>query len=210
MTEKEKMLAGLLYDAAHDEETDREHMYYYDLCHEFNHCMPSDRAKQLEILDRILGKHGKDPMAFGPIEIDLGYNVSVGDYFFMNHGTVMLATNKISFGDNVLIAPHCTFSCAGHPFNVEERKAGLEYAYPITVGDDVWFGMGCQVCPGITIGNNVIFAAGSVVCHDIPDNVLAGGNPCEVIRGLTEKDYDRYHECEYDFAAGRMNKEIEK
>ena len=147
-------------------------------------------------------------MAFGPIEIDLGYNVSVGDYFFMNHGTVMLATNKISFGDNVLIAPHCTFSCAGHPFNVEERAAGFEYAYPITVGDNVWFGMGCQVCPGVTIGSNVVIAAGSVVCHDIPDGVIAAGNPCEVIRKMTQKDYDRYHECEYDFKAGHMKKEL--
>ena len=191
MTEKKKMLAGQLYDAAHDEETDREHMYYYDLCHDFNHCRPSDREKQFEILDKILGKHGKDPMAFGPIEIDLGYNVSVGDYFFMNHGTVMLATNKITFGDHVLIAPHCTFSCAGHPFNTEERAAGLEYAYPITV---------------VTIGSNVIIAAGSVVCHDIPGNVIAAGNPCEVVRELTEADYDRYHECEYDFNTGHMRK----
>ena len=208
MTEKEKMLAGMLYDAAHDEETDREHMYYYDLCHEFNHCKPSDREAQAEILDKILGKHGKYPMAFGPIEIDLGYNVEVGDYFFMNHGTVILATNKVKFGDDVLIAPHCTFSCAGHPFNTEERAAGLEYAYPITVGSDVWFGMGSQVCPGVTIGSNVIIGAGSVVCHDIPDNVIAAGNPCEVVRELTQEDYDRYHEVEYDFAAGHMKKEI--
>ena len=208
MTEKEKMLAGMLYDAAHDEETDREHMYYYDLCHEFNHTRPSDREKQAEILDKILGKHGKDPMAFGPIEIDLGYNVEVGDYFFMNHQTVILATNKVRFGNNVLIAPCCTFSCAGHPFNTEERKAGLEYAYPITVGDNVWFGMGCRVCPGVTIGSNVIIGAGSVVCHDIPDGVIAAGNPCEVIREMTEADFNRYHECEYDFEAGRMKKEL--
>ena len=83
MTEKEKMLAGQLYNAAHDEETDKEHMYYYDLCHEFNHCRPSDREKQTEILNKIIGKHGKYMMAFGPIEIDLGYNVEVGEYFFM-------------------------------------------------------------------------------------------------------------------------------
>lgn len=210
MTEKEKMLAGMLYDAAHDEETDKEHQYYYDLCHDFNHCRPSDREKQFELLDKILGKHGKYPMAFGPIEIDLGYNVSVGDYFFMNHGTVMLATNKISFGDNVLIAPHCTFSCAGHPFNLEERIAGYEYAYPITVGDNVWFGMGCQVCPGVTIGSNVVIAAGSVVCHDIPDGVIAAGNPCEVVRKMTQEDYDRYHECEYDFVSHHMKKELDR
>lgn len=208
MTEKEKMLAGMLYDAAHDDETDREHKYYYDLCHEFNHCLPSDREKQAEILDKIFGKHGKDPMAFGPIEIDLGYNVEVGDYFFMNHGTVILATNKVRFGNNVLIAPHCTFSTAGHPFNPEERMDGYEYAYPITVGDNVWFGMGCQVCPGVTVGSNVVIAAGSVVCHDIPDGVIAAGNPCKVIREMTEEDYDRYHECEYDFAAGHLKKEM--
>jgi len=209
MTEKEKMLAGELYFAP-NEEVDEEHKYYYDLCHEFNHTRPSDREKLDAILKKILGKYGKDPMAFGPIEIDLGYNVEVGDNFFMNHQTVILATNKVKFGDNCLVAPCCTFSTAGHPFNVEERNAALEYAYPITVGDNVWIGMGTRVCPGVTIGSNVVIGAGSVVCHDIPDNVIAVGNPCEVVREMTEKDYDRYHECEYDFAAGHMKKELRK
>ena len=210
MTEKEKMMAGLLYDAVGDEETNRERMYYYDLCHEFNHCRPSDHEKQDELLKKILGKYGKDPIAFGPIEIDLGYNVEVGDNFFMNHGTVILATNKVKFGDHVMIAPNCTFSCAGHPFDTERRNAGMEYAFPITVGDNVWIGMGCRVCPGVTIGSNTIIAAGSVVCHDIPDGVIAAGNPCKVVRELAQEDFDRYsgEESEYDFAARHMKKEM--
>ena len=96
------------------------------------------------------------------------------------------------FGDNVLVGPNCTFCCAGHALDVEQREAGLEIALPITVGDNVWFGMNVCVLPGVKIGNNSIIGAGSVVTKDIPDNVIAVGNPCRVLRSITEEDKKKY------------------
>ena len=94
----------------------------------------------------------------------------------------------MTFGDHVFVAPNCGFYTAGHPLDAERRNQGLEYARPITVGNDVWIGAGVQVMPGVTIGSNVVIGGGSVVVKDIPDGVLAVGNPCRVVRILTEKD----------------------
>ena len=95
---------------------------------------------------------------------------------------------KITFGDNVFIGPNCGFYTAHHPIHKDPRNELLEYARPITVGNDVWFGGNCVVVPGVTIGSNVVIGAGSVVTHDIPDNVVAVGNPCRVLRPITEED----------------------
>ena len=97
----------------------------------------------------------------------------------------------MTFGDNVFIAPNCGFYTAGHPIDAERRNQGLEYARPIKVGDDVWFGGGVQVMPGVTIGSNTVIGSGSVVTKDIPSGVVAAGNPCRVIRPITEEDKKR-------------------
>lgn len=94
----------------------------------------------------------------------------------------------MTFGDHVFVAPNCGFYTAGHPLDAQRRNQGLEYARPITVGDNVWVGAGVQVMPGVTIGSNVVIGGGSVVVKDIPDGVLAVGNPCRVVRTFTEKD----------------------
>ena len=96
------------------------------------------------------------------------------------------------FGDNVFIAPNCVFSTAGHPLDVEQRNQGLEYAYPIRVGDNVWIGASVTVLPGVTIGSNTVIDAGSVVNRDIPDGVVAVGSPCRVLRPITEADKEKY------------------
>ena len=101
---------------------------------------------------------------------------------------MILDGGKVVFGDNVFIAPNCGFSTAGHPIDTERRNQGLEYAYPITVGDNVWIGAGVQVMPGVTIGSNVVIGSGSIVVRNIPDNSVAVGNPCKVIREITEGD----------------------
>ena len=191
MTEKEKMLRQLIYDANYDQELIEERRCAKDLCHEYNHLKPSDEAGQHELMLRLLGRTSGDFCIIAPFWCDYGYNIEVGKNFFANHNTVILDAAKVTFGDNVFVAPNCGFYTAGHPIDAERRNAGLEYAYPITVGDNVWIGGGVQVMPGVTIGSNVVIGGGSVVVKDIPDNSVAVGNPCKVIRAITEEDKKR-------------------
>lgn len=191
MTEKEKMQRQMLYDANYDKQLIEERRIAKDLCYEFNSLRPSDEDGQREILSHLLGKTADNYCIIAPFWCDYGYNIEVGENFFANHNTVILDGAKVKFGDNVFIAPNCGFYTAGHPIDTERRNKGLEYAYPITVGDNVWIGAGVQVMPGVTIGSNVVIGGGSVVVKDIPDNVVAVGNPCKAIREITEKDFLR-------------------
>lgn len=142
----------------------------------------------MEIIKNLFGSVKSILEIQSPFYCDFGYNIEVGENFYANHGLTILDGAKVIFGDNVFIAPHCGFYTAGHPINAEQRNKGLEYAYPITVGNDVWIGAGVQVMPGITIGNNVVIGSGSIVTRDIPDGVVAFGNPCKVVRAITEDD----------------------
>ena len=188
MTEKEKMLSQKLYDANYDAELIKERLIAKDLCHEYNQLCPSESEKQQAILRKLLGKTRGAFQIVAPFWCDYGYNIELGRNFFANHNTVILDGGKVIFGDNVFIAPDCGFHTAGHPIDYERRNRGLEYAYPITVGDNVWIGAGVHVMPGVTIGNNVVIGGGGGVVKDIPDNSVAVGNPCRVIREITEED----------------------
>ena len=188
MTEKEKMQQQMLYDANYDTELIRERQVAKDLCYQFNQLRPSDENNQQQILSQLLGKKSDNCCILAPFWCDYGYNIEVGKNFFANHNTVILDGAKVTFGDNVFIAPNCGFYTAGHPIDAERRNQGLEYAYPITVSDNVWIGAGVQVMPGVKIGSNVVIGGGSVVVKDIPDNVVAVGNPCRPIRPITEAD----------------------
>ena len=188
MTEKEKMLKQLTYDANYDEELLRERAAAKELCYDYNQLRPSDTVGQRQLMQKILGKTKKEFTIVAPFYCDYGYNIEVGENFFANHNLIILDAGRVKFGDNVFIAPDCGFHTAGHPIDFARRNAGLEYAYGITVGDNVWFGAGVQVMPGVTIGSNVVIGGGSVVVRDIPDNSVAVGNPCKVIRTITDKD----------------------
>lgn len=188
MTEKEKRDSGLLYDANYDETFLKEMDKCKDMCFEYNALRPSQWNEKRTLIKKIFGKTGEVVTVQAPFWCDYGYNIEVGENFYMNHGGVILDGAKVKFGNNVFVAPGCGFYTAGHPLNVEQRNKGLEYAYPITVGNNVWFGGGVQVLPGVTIGNNVVIGAGSVVTKDIPGNVIAVGNPCRILRTLEKDD----------------------
>lgn len=185
MTEKEKMMKQMLYDA-NDDVLLNERTKAKDLCHMYNQTMPSDEKTKQKLLNQLIGSMKDNCCIVAPFWCDYGYNIEIGENFFANHNTVILDGAKVKFGDNVFIAPNCGFYTAGHPLDATQRNQGLEYAKPITVGDNVWIGAGVHVMPGVTIGNNVVIGGGSVVVKDIPDGTVAVGNPCKVIH-LIEK-----------------------
>ena len=192
MTEWEKAQNGYLYDANYDKEIVEVRTRCADLCYEFNNCRPSDLEKQQELLEQILGSMVGNPVITAPFYCDYGFNISVGKNFYTNHNVTILDGAKVSFGDNVFIAPNCVFSTAGHAIDSEQRTKGLEIALPITVGNNVWIGTNVSVLPGVTIGKDTIIGAGSVVNKDIPEGVIAAGNPCRVIRKITDADKKKY------------------
>lgn len=192
MTEKEKAAQGLLYDANYDEQLLKERMECMDLCYELNQCRPSDIQRQQQLLKKIIGNIRGSITVTVPFRCDYGYNIEVGENFYTNYNCVILDAAKVSFGDNVFIAPNCCFSAAGHPLDTDRRNQGLEIALPITVGNNVWFGAGVTVLPGVAIGDDAVIGAGSVVNKDIPSGVVAVGNPCRPVREITEADRLKY------------------
>ena len=186
------MEPGALYDANYDTELIAERTAAKELCFELNNLRPSMVAERDEIVRRLLGQVGKNCCIESPFHCDYGYNIVAGDNFYMNAGCIILDGARVTFGDNVFVAPHCGFYTAGHPLDHERRNAGLEYALPITIGNNVWIGAQVCVLPGVTIGDDSVIGAGSVVTKDIPAGVLAAGNPCRVIREISEADKLRY------------------
>ena len=191
-TEKMKAQAGKLYDANYDAELLKEREICADITYELNRLRPSQTKERMEILRKLFGKTKGNFTIVSPFFCDYGYNIEIGENFFMNMDCVILDGAKVKFGDNVFVAPHCGFYTADHTLDVERRINGLEYALPITVGNNVWIGAHVCVLPGVSIGDNTVIGAGSVVTKNIPANVLAYGNPCKVIREITENDRTEY------------------
>lgn len=162
------------------------------LCFQYNQLSPNEKDAQRVILNKLLGKMGKEVIVTPPFWCDYGYNISVGDYFYSNHNLIITDGAKVTFGDHVFIAPNCCFTTAEHALDPEMRKAGMEVAKPITVGSNVWIGAGSTILAGVTIGSGSVIGAGSVVKKSIPENVVAVGVPCKVLRPITEADKYRY------------------
>lgn len=187
MSAKEKMLNGEYY-ISWDEELTVERERAKDLLFEFNNLKPSLREKRERIIRELFGKTGKNCWIESPFNCDYGYNITVGDNFYTNTNCCILDCARITIGDNVWIGPNVGIYTPEHSFDMEERTKGYEHALPVEIGDNVWICGGVSIAGGVKIGSNSVIGAGSVVIRDIPENVLAAGNPARVIRNITEQD----------------------
>lgn len=183
MDEKEKMLNGLDY-IPNDKILIKDRENAKKLCFKYNSLPPDKIFQRHRLIKKLFGKTKNIFHIESNFYCDYGYNIEIGENFYINHNCVMLDCNKIIFGDNVFIGPNCGFYCASHPLDSENRNKGIETALPIIVGDNVWFGGNVTVLPGVTIGSDSVIGAGSVVTHDIPSGVVAVGNPCKVLKKI--------------------------
>lgn len=191
MNQKERMLANLPYKAWLDGLSE-ERLENKKRIFKYNNMDPGDTAGKDKLIKEILGKTGNTVCIESPFHCDYGYNIEVGENFFANYNLVILDVGKVKIGDNAQIAPNVAIYTAGHPIHPDSRNTGYEYGIDITIGDNVWIGGNTCIMPGVTIGNNVVIGGGSVVNKDLPDNVIAVGNPCRIVREITEDDRDYY------------------
>ncbi|MBP5467531.1 MAG: sugar O-acetyltransferase [Clostridia bacterium] len=198
MTEHEKMLkGGLIYDPF-TENMPQEREIAHGLCKQYNDTLETETEKREDILSKLLPDKGENVYLQGPIYFDFGKNTHIGNNSYANFNFTVLDEGKVYVGDNVFIGPNVSLLTAIHPLRYQERntflntktgvRTNLEYTLPITIKDNCWIAAGVIVCGGVTIGEGSVIGAGSVVTKDIPPNSLAVGNPCRVIREITEKD----------------------
>lgn len=159
--------------------------------------------KQDALIRTILGAAGKNLTITPPFYCDYGYNITVGDNFYSNYHLVILDVAPVTIGNNVFVAPNVSIYTAGHPIHPKARNSMYEYGIPIEIGNDCWIGGGVTICPGVKIGNGAVIGAGSVVTRDVPDNVVAAGNPCRVIREITDDDI-KYYFKDREFGAEEL------
>ena len=189
---KEKMLAGQPY-LANGSELVGERLLAKELLFEFNNLRPVEVEARNAILQKLFGKTGRNFYVEPPFRCDYGYNIEIGDNFYANYNLVILDCASVKIGDNVFIAPNVGIYTAGHPIHSDLRNQELEFALPIEIGNSVWIGGNVVINPGIKIGDNTVIGSGSVVTKNIPPNVVAVGNPCKVLRSITEDDKSYYY-----------------
>ena len=192
MNHKERMLANLPYKAWLDGLSE-ERLENKKKIFEYNHLEPGNPEKKDKLIKSILGKTGEYINIEPPFYCDYGYNIEIGENFFANYNFTVLDVGKVRIGANVQFGPGVSIYTAGHPIHPDSRNSGYEYGIDITIGDNVWIGGSACIMPGVTIGNNVVIGAGSVVTKDLPDDVIAVGNPCRIVRKITEEDRDYYY-----------------
>lgn len=182
-TEKEKMLAGEMYNPddptlLKEREEARRKVRIY------NETLETEKEKRSKLLKELLGSTGEIISMNPNIRFDYGYNTHVGENFYANFDCTILDVCEVRFGDNCMLGPSVKVFTATHPLHPMERNSGKEYGIPITIGDNVWIGGGALINPGVKIGNNVVIGSGSVVTKDIPNNVVVGGNPAKIIKHI--------------------------
>ncbi|MCL6585483.1 MAG: acetyltransferase [Anoxybacillus sp.] len=182
-SEKEKMINGELYCAA-DPQLVQERERARKLTRLYNQTLETEQEKRVELLKELLGSTGKNVYIEPSFRCDYGYNIHVGENFYMNFDCVILDVCEVRIGDNCLVGPGVHIYTATHPLHPQERNTGLEYGKPIRIGHNVWIGGRAVINPGVNIGDNVVIASGAVVTKDVPSNVVVGGNPAKIIKRI--------------------------
>lgn len=201
MTLRERMKAGLLYrefghptkeEQEEEKLLDKQRVDCKELLYDYNQTRPREQKRRAELLKEIFGTVGVEPFIETPFHAAYGCNTHIGNHFYANFNLVLVDDGEIFIGDDVMIAPNVTISTTGHPIDPYYRSFGTQYSLPVKIGNTVWIGANVVILPGVTIGENSVIGAGSVVTHDIPANVVAVGNPCRVMREITERDKEYY------------------
>ncbi|MFC3881335.1 sugar O-acetyltransferase [Algoriphagus namhaensis] len=186
MTEKEKMLAGQLYQAG-DPVLTAERLKVRQLIKKLNDSDPTDESLRRRLHKEIFGKVGNNFWVEPPFYCDYGYNIEVGDDVFFNFNCVILDVCKVKLGDRVFVAPNVQFYPATHPLEAKPRGEMWEYGKEITIGNDVWIGGSAVICPGVKIEDRAVIAAGAIVTKDVPSDVVVGGNPARIIKKIKQE-----------------------
>lgn len=187
LSTKEKMLNQEFY-IPWDEALTKDRENAKDLLFELNLIAPSKRDKRKELIEKLIPNIGENHWIESPFNCDYGYNIKVGNNFYANTNCTILDCAQVVIGEDVLFGPNVSLYTPNHALDADERKAGWEQALPITIGDNCWLGGSVTIVGGVTIGKNSIIGAGSVVTKDVPENSLAAGVPCKVLRRLTKQD----------------------
>ena len=187
MTNKELMLMGELYKLNDDKELNEDFMRARRLTRLFNSMTEEQMEERKEIIKELFKSTGENVHVEQTFHCDYGCHISVGENFYANYDCIMVDVCEIIIGDNVLLAPRVGLYTAGHPIDAAVRNEGLEFGKPVIIGDNVWIGGNAVINPGVTIGSGVVIGSGSVVTKDIPDHVVAVGNPCRVLRKINEE-----------------------
>lgn len=183
MNRKDKMNMGLYYDP-HDERLMCDRMMLQKRLNRYNRLLPFQAFRRKSLIQLIIPNSGFNCSIYPPFFCDYGYNIYIGNNFFANVGCIILDSATVTIGDNVMLGPHTIIAAANHPYNPYIRNEGVIFGEPIIIEDNVWIGANCVLNPGTKIGKNTIIGSGSVVTGVVPENTIAAGNPCKVIKPL--------------------------
>ena len=204
MTDKELMLKGELYIPSNDPQLAKDCARSRRITRLFNATTEADLDTREELIRELFGGTGEHFYIEPPFRCDYGSNIYIGENFYTNFDCIILDVCEVHIGDNVMFGPRVCVYTAGHPIDPGVRTEALEFGKPVTIGNNVWVGGNVVINPGLTIGDNVVIGSGSVVTRDIPDGVVAAGNPCRVLRKVTEEDR-KYWEAEREKYDQTMN-----
>lgn len=197
MTEREKMLSGKLYCC--DSELGILNQRCRKIMEKFNSTRYECGDDRMKYIRELFAHVGENAYIEPEVYFDYGCHISVGDNFYANTGMIILDQCEVKIGDNVFFGPRVNIYCAGHPIDAGVRNKYLEYGKPVTIGNNVWVGGNVVFNPGVTVGDDVVIGSGSVVTRDIPSHVIAAGNPCRIIRGITEEDRIYWEQLEKEY-----------